>query len=64
MTLFPNAEAKPAAGMVLHPDVREVDVSDAVLRIESDEKGTVSDGDVSWQIDLASTSLAVLGSGF
>src|SRR6185295_2386976 len=42
----PDAEAEFGAGVVLHSDVREVEVGEAILRVERDEEGAVADGEI------------------
>ena len=39
----PDAEAEARSAVVLVPDVREVDVGEAVLRVEGDEQRSVAD---------------------
>ena len=47
-----DAEAKSRRGMVLHPDVRIVEIGKAILRIESDEKTAVTDDEVAWHCSI------------
>ena len=39
----PDAEAEPRRGVVFHPDMRKVKVSEPVLGIERDQKRSVAD---------------------
>ena len=45
--------ARPGAGVVLLPDVGEVDVADLVLAVEGDEQPAVADGDVTGHESVA-----------